>query len=177
MPYCTNCGHANPEGSNFCSRCGEALERTVVAGADKPTEQIAGDTKVIPTVSDEQTVATAKELNVDEEAAVASLPTGAALLIVHRGPAAGARFLLDGEKTTAGRHPNSDIFLDDITVSRHHVEFSKTAEGFSVKDVGSLNGTYVNRTLIDGEVLLKQRDEVQIGKFRMVFFASAPGRG
>ena len=75
--------------------------------------------------------------------------TGTALLVVRRGPASGARFLLDSDVTTAGRHPDSDIFLDDITVSRHHAEFRATGDGFSIRDMGSLNGTYVNRRRID----------------------------
>ncbi|MBB1242555.1 FHA domain-containing protein [Streptomyces durbertensis] len=103
-------------------------------------------------------------------AAVEALPAGSALLIVRRGPNSGSRFLLDSELTTAGRHPQSDIFLDDFTVSRRHVEFRRGPDGvFTVADVGSLNGTYVNREPID-QVVLNNGDEVQIGKFRLVFF-------
>jgi pSer/pThr/pTyr-binding forkhead associated (FHA) protein len=91
-------------------------------------------------------------------------------LVVRRGPNAGSRFLLDAETTTAGRHPESDIFLDDVTVSRRHAEFKQTSDGFAVRDVGSLNGTYVNRERID-ETLLHAGDEVQIGKFRLVFLS------
>ena len=87
-----------------------------------------------------------------------------------RGPGAGNRFLLDEDLVTAGRHPDSEIFLDDITVSRRHVEFRRTADGYTVRDVGSLNGTYVNRDRID-ESPLRNGDEVQVGKFRLVFFA------
>ncbi len=92
------------------------------------------------------------------------------------GPNAGSRFLLDADVTTAGRHPESDIFLDDVTVSRRHAEFRKTADGFFVRDVGSLNGSYVNRERID-DAPLQGGDEVQIGKFRLVFLTgrSAPG--
>ena len=75
---------------------------------------------------------------------------------------------------TAGRHQDSDIFLDDISVSRRHATFTRTPEGIVVKDLGSLNGTYVNRDLVD-ECLLRHGDEVQIGKFRLVFFASPQG--
>ncbi|MEU3078334.1 FHA domain-containing protein [Streptomyces laurentii] len=108
-------------------------------------------------------------------AAVEALPSGAALLIVRRGPNSGSRFLLDGELTTAGRHPQSDIFLDDVTVSRRHVEFRRQQDGtFQVADVGSLNGTYVNREPIDS-VVVANGDEVQIGKYRLVFFASQRG--
>lgn len=171
MPYCTQCGSSNPEGSNFCARCGNELAKLAdLAQAAEPS----GDTTTsIPVVAEEGT-AGGRELSVEEVAAVDALPQGHALLIVQRGPSAGARFLLDSDETTAGRHPDSDIFLDDITVSRHHVRFGRTPRGTTVADVGSLNGTYVNRTLIDGEILLRPGDEVQIGKFRMVYFASAP---
>lgn len=99
------------------------------------------------------------------------LPSGSALLVVKRGPNAGSRFLLDRETTSAGRHPESDIFLDDVTVSRRHAEFRRGSDGrFEVVDVGSLNGTYVNREPRDSEVLTTG-DEVQIGKFRLVFLA------
>ncbi|MCS4535046.1 FHA domain-containing protein [Corynebacterium sp. HS2168-gen11] len=95
-------------------------------------------------------------------------PTGAGLLIVKRGPNAGARFLLDRSTTTAGRHPESDIFLDDVTVSRRHAEFRVENGVFEVVDLGSLNGTYVNREPRNSHVLASG-DEVQIGKFRLVF--------
>jgi pSer/pThr/pTyr-binding forkhead associated (FHA) protein len=111
-----------------------------------------------------------------EQAAVDALPAGSALLVVQRGPNAGARFLLDAERTTAGRHPGSDIFLDDVTVSRKHVEFVRREGQFVVRDVGSLNGTYVRRDRID-EAVLRDGDEVQIGKFRMVFHPSKRGPG
>ena len=89
---------------------------------------------------------------------------------MQRGPSAGSRFLLDTDVVTAGRHPDSEIFLDDVTVSRRHAEFRRGPDGFRVCDVGSLNGTYVNRDRID-EVVLQGGDEVQIGKFRLVYFA------
>jgi pSer/pThr/pTyr-binding forkhead associated (FHA) protein len=99
-----------------------------------------------------------------------SLPPGMALLVVRRGPNAGARFLLDHDVTTSGRHPDSDIFLDDVTVSRRHAEFHRGGTGFTVRDVGSLNGTYVNRERVESSSL-SNGDEVQIGKFRLVFIA------
>ena len=115
-------------------------------------------------------------LSRDDQAAVEALPPGSALLVVRRGPNAGARFLLDAERTSAGRHQTSDIFLDDVTVSRRHAEFVRGdgAGGpgpFRVRDVGSLNGTYVDRERIDDREL-RTGDEVQIGKFWMVFHAS-----
>ena len=99
---------------------------------------------------------------------VEGLPVGSALLVVKRGPNAGSRFLLDQATTSAGRHPDSDIFLDDVTVSRRHAEFRVDGNEFQVVDVGSLNGTYVNREPVDSAVLANG-DEVQIGKFRLVF--------
>ncbi|NLZ57185.1 MAG: FHA domain-containing protein [Corynebacterium sp.] len=99
-----------------------------------------------------------------------NLPAGSALLVVKRGPNAGARFLLDQPTTNAGRHPESDIFLDDVTVSRRHAEFRINEGEFEVVDVGSLNGTYVNREPRNSQVL-QTGDEIQIGKFRLVFLA------
>lgn len=99
---------------------------------------------------------------------VEGLPAGSALLVVKRGPNAGSRFLLDQAVTTAGRHPESDIFLDDVTVSRRHAEFRKNGDSYEVVDVGSLNGTYVNREPKNSAVLANG-DEVQVGKFRLVF--------
>src|ERR1700739_502945 len=107
----------------------------------------------------------------DTESAVSGvegLPQGSALLVVKRGPNAGSRFLLDQAVTSAGRHPDSDIFLDDVTVSRRHAGFRLKTGEFQVVDVGSLNGTYVNREPVDSAVLANG-DEVQIGKFRLVF--------
>ena len=111
-------------------------------------------------------------LSAQDQATVDALRHGTALLVVLRGPNAGARFLLDSDEVSTGRHPNSDIFLDDVTVSRKHATFRREGDVFLVHDVGSLNGTYVNRERID-EVALKTRDEVQIGKFRLVFYAGA----
>ena len=105
-----------------------------------------------------------------------ALSPDSALLVVKRGPNAGSRFPLDADLVSAGRHPQSDIFLDDVTVSRRHAEFRRTGGGFEVADVGSLNGTYVNREPIESAVLANG-DEVQIGKFRLVFLTGgAEGR-
>ena len=101
---------------------------------------------------------------------VERLAPGTALLVVKRGPNAGSRFLLDQPTTSAGRHPDSDIFLDDVTVSRRHAEFRLGDNDFQVVDVGSLNGTYVNREPVD-TASLSNGDEVQIGKFRLVFLS------
>lgn len=107
----------------------------------------------------------------DEQAAIAALPSGSALLIVRRGPTVGARFLLDVNVTTAGRHPDAEIFLDDVTVSRRHAEIRRSGTSFSVHDLDSLNGTYLDgeRT---AEGALADGSEIQIGKYRMTFYPS-----
>ena len=112
--------------------------------------------------------APAPGLTSDQQRAVDALPVDCALLVVQRGPNAGARFLLDAERTTAGRQPSSDIFLDDVTVSRKHAEFLRDGDRFRVRDVGSLHGPYVNRDRVD-DVVLSAGDEVQIGKYRLTF--------
>ncbi|WMX49072.1 FHA domain-containing protein [Streptomyces roseicoloratus] len=175
MPVCTRCGHRNTADSRFCSHCGTPLRGGVAperASETTSTISISG----LEAYDSEVTGQTAlPALSAETLAAVEALPAGSALLIVRRGPNSGSRFLLDGELTTAGRHPQSDIFLDDVTVSRRHVEFRRQPDGtFTVSDVGSLNGTYVNREPIDS-VVLSNGDEVQIGKYRLVFFASQRG--
>ncbi|MDI3213521.1 FHA domain-containing protein [Arthrobacter sp. AL12] len=120
-------------------------------------------------VRDEPTIT--PKLSAEERTAAEALPYGSALLVAHSGPNMGARFLLDSDVTTAGRHPDADIFLDDVTVSRRHVEFRRTARSFEVVDTGSLNGTYVNHDRVDS-VELKSGNEVQIGKFRLTFYLS-----
>jgi hypothetical protein len=111
-----------------------------------------------------------------QDAGVDALAPGTALLVVQRGPNAGSRYLLEADVTTVGRHPDAIVFLDDVTVSRRHAMFVRDAEGFRVVDVGSLNGTYVNRRRID-DTLLSGGDEVQIGKYRLLYFPAAPRSG
>jgi pSer/pThr/pTyr-binding forkhead associated (FHA) protein len=171
--FCTQCGHQNAEGSRFCARCGTALSRGSEPGAS-----------AVETTSTISLSALEGALEADGAAAPAdsapdaapldALPPGSALLVVKRGPNAGSRFLLDADVTTAGRHPESDIFLDDVTVSRRHAEFAREGGGFVVRDVGSLNGTYLNRERIDAAGLAGG-DEVQIGKYRLVFLVGARG--
>jgi len=122
----------------------------------------------------QQLAALEGEVTAEEQESIAALPSGSALLIVRRGPTAGARFLLDADVTTVGRHPEADIFLDDVTVSRRHAEFIRTGNTFVVKDLGSLNGTYLSGERIDSAqpVPLSDRTEVQVGKFRLTFYAS-----
>ena len=112
------------------------------------------------------------ELSLSEAETVAALPSGSALLVVVKGPAEGARFLLDHDVTTVGRHPNADIFLDDVTVSRRHAEFVRSGAQFAVRDLGSLNGTYVEGEAVESQAL-RDGAEVQIGKFKLTFFAAA----
>lgn len=114
-----------------------------------------------------------EEMATDDVNAVENLPAGSAMLLVQRGPDAGARFLLDTDLVTVGRHPDSDIFLDDISVSRRHATFARGDVGYVVSDLGSLNGSYVNRDRIDNDVALTGGDEVQIGKYRLIYFAGS----
>lgn len=154
--FCNRCGHRNPEGSNFCSSCGAVLERL-------PAGDLAATTiKLTP-------VEASGEVG-DEEITVSfdDHPAGIGLLVVKRGPNAGSRFALSDRITTIGRHPDSDIFLDDVTVSRRHAEVSHADGRFTVTDAGSLNGTYLNRERID-KADIHSGDELQIGKFRLVF--------
>lgn len=176
MQACGRCGFQNAAASRFCSNCGAPLR----PGAG-PGERASETTSTISISGIEAYEAEATgqvltpSLSPEAQTAVEALPPGSALLVVRRGPNSGSRFLLDGDLTTAGRHPQSDIFLDDVTVSRRHVEFRRGPDGsFTVSDVGSLNGTYVNRERIDA-VTLSNGDEVQIGKYRLVFYASQRG--
>jgi pSer/pThr/pTyr-binding forkhead associated (FHA) protein len=165
--FCTRCGEANPDGARFCSQCGAPLAR---GGPERPGETTS-------TISLAGADATDTEFAEPlDDAAVEALPVGTALLVVRRGPNAGSRFLLDSDLTTVGRHPGSDIFLDDVTVSRRHAEFRQDEDTFQVVDVGSLNGTYVNRAPVPTAVLTNG-DEVQFGKFRLVFLTGPRGSG
>jgi hypothetical protein len=170
--FCTHCGHENPDDSRFCASCGNALARP---GHPVSSERQSDSTTTISISGLEVLEPSPDDEGLADQAAIEGLPPGAGLLVVRRGPNAGSRFLLDADVTTAGRHPESDIFLDDVTVSRRHAEFRRTTEGrFTVVDVGSLNGTYLKRGRIDSAMLLSSGDEVQIGKFRLTFFAAPP---
>ena len=157
--YCNQCGHRNPAGSNFCSSCGAVLE----SGDDHVTSMIT----LTPVESAGEVAEEEVHVSVDD------FPAGVGLLVVKRGPNAGSRFLLGPALTTIGRKPDSDIFLDDVTVSRRHAEITATPGGFVARDVGSLNGTYLNRERME-EATLANGDEVQVGKFRLVFLAEVP---
>jgi pSer/pThr/pTyr-binding forkhead associated (FHA) protein len=150
--FCTNCGHPNRDDARFCARCGHPLQDdstlslTPVESEDEAQEEF-------PFPHDE-------------------LEPGQGLLLVKRGPNAGSTFLLGRDATTVGRSPESDVFLDDVTVSRKHALLERREDGsFFVRDVGSLNGTYVNGEQVD-ETKLASSDEVQIGMFKLIFFAA-----
>jgi hypothetical protein len=169
MPRCPRCGHdtAEPD-ARFCASCGQPLETDAGAldalGGAEATGSLAALVETLAGGSTEPEVEPADPV-------VERLQPGSALLVVRSGPAAGARFLLDADVTTAGRHPDSDIFLDDITVSRRHARFRREGHQFTVEDAGSLNGTYVNRQRIES-MALHNRDEVQIGKYRLAFLTA-----
>ncbi|HSJ51498.1 MAG TPA: FHA domain-containing protein [Actinomycetota bacterium] len=150
--YCTNCGHPNKDEARFCANCGAPLHDETTVGIT-PIE-IEGDV--------------ADEFPYPEDA----LEAGQALLLVKHGPNAGSTFLLEESVTRTGRNPDSDVFLDDITVSRKHAEIRRQADGWYIHDLGSMNGTYVNRERVES-TKLAPHDEVQIGKFKLVFFSGA----
>lgn len=149
---CESCGHHNQVGSRFCSSCGERIERQ----PDEPA-----------------TITFSLDPEADEQISVElPEPSSGGMLVVTRGPNTGAEFVLEHVITSAGRHPDSDIFLDDVTVSRRHVELERTGAGsVIVRDVGSLNGTYLNGDRIDGERPITTGDELQVGKFKLVYVA------
>lgn len=150
MIYCPECGFQQSRGNRFCVRCGAGLihegEQTDATGPI-PLEEIRQD---VP----------------PDALRAGDVPS----LAVRSGEPAGTVFLLHGDLITIGRSPESDIFLDDITVSREHAQLHRAGPNYELRDLGSLNGTYVNRGRIDHASLLGDGDEVQIGKFRLVFF-------
>jgi hypothetical protein len=156
--YCQNCGHQNPADANFCSSCGSLLgkasggdERTITFHPVDPGQESSLDTA---------------EVTVDLDPS----GEGAGVLVVRNGPEAGLQVPLVKPVTRAGRHPASELFLDDITVSRRHAEIERTRDSYVLVDVGSLNGTYLNRQRIERQEI-RNGDELQIGKFRLVFMA------
>jgi pSer/pThr/pTyr-binding forkhead associated (FHA) protein len=149
--YCTRCGHPNKDGAKFCANCGSPLQEDATLSLT-PIEAEDEVTDEFPFPHDE-------------------LEPGQALLLVKRGPNAGSTFLIEEPSTSLGRSPDSAVFLDDVTVSRKHAEIRRQGEEFFVHDLGSLNGTYVNGERVD-VTKLAPGDEVQIGKFKLVFFAS-----
>jgi pSer/pThr/pTyr-binding forkhead associated (FHA) protein len=157
--FCNQCGHRNPTDSVFCSSCGGVL--------DRPADQTITLAKVDP-LQDAPGTADDTVVELDQ------LPAGSAALVVRNGPQAGAAFGLDTAITRLGRHPDSEIILDDITVSRRHADIVRDSSSYVVHDAGSLNGTYVNAERVD-QAVLRQGDELQVGKFRLVFFEAGTG--
>jgi hypothetical protein len=142
------------------------------AGTDAPDSDRATDTtQTFGHDSDLSFVPFGSELGEAELDAIEALPSGAALLLVRSGPTAGARYLLDTDVTTVGRHPEADIFFDDVTVSRRHAEITRSGATFELVDQRSLNGTYVNGERVD-RAPLTNGAEVRVGKFRLNFFVS-----
>ncbi len=157
--FCNQCGHRNTSDAVFCSSCGALL--------DRPADQTITLAKVDP-LQDAPGAADDTVVQLDQ------LPAGVPSLVVRSGPQAGATFALRGSLTRLGRHPDSEIILDDITVSRRHADISRSGDQYVVRDAGSLNGTYVNAERVD-EAVLHQGDELQVGKFRLVFFEIGTG--
>jgi pSer/pThr/pTyr-binding forkhead associated (FHA) protein len=148
--YCTNCGHPNKDEAHYCANCGAALQDETTLGIS-PIEIEGEGHDDFPFPEDE-------------------LEAGQALLLVKHGPNAGSTFMIAADATSLGRSTDSDVFLDDVSVSRRHAEIRRGAEGFTIHDLGSMNGTYVNRERVE-MTKLAQHDEVQIGRFRLVFFS------
>jgi pSer/pThr/pTyr-binding forkhead associated (FHA) protein len=153
--FCNQCGRGNPPGSNFCASCGAPL----ATRREDPTT-----VTFIPE---------AGEATDDMSVELGDTPPGVGILVVKRGPNIGSRFALEKDVVLAGRHPDSDIFLDDVTVSRRHAEIARAEGGYVVRDAGSLNGTYLNRQRVESAPL-SNGDELQIGTFKLVFLT---GRG
>jgi len=155
--FCNQCGHRNPPDSSFCSSCGSILDRsddhTVTIGRVDPLQDAPGaEDDIVVRLGD--------------------LPRGMATLVMRNGPLAGTSVSLSSRLTRIGRHSESELQLDDVTVSRRHAEIERVGDGYVVRDDGSLNGTYVNGERVD-EARLEQGDEVQVGKFRLIFFSRA----
>lgn len=145
---CGRCGHRNEAAARFCSSCG-----ATIVDADESTagHQVVED----------------RDATVELEA-IADLRPGQGLVIVARGPNQGSTYLVEDQPVTVGRHPDSSLFLDDITVSRRHSVIERAGDRFTIQDVGSLNGTYVNHDRVD-QAALTDGDEIQVGRFVLVF--------
>ncbi|MDY6794319.1 MAG: FHA domain-containing protein [Actinomycetota bacterium] len=153
--FCTKCGHYNPESSIYCARCGAYL--------DKTSTEAGGTTVGLTAIESEG------EEEIEVTPPLEPLEEGSALLVIKKGPDAGMRFTINRDVIGIGRHPESDIFLDDITVSRRHAEIRRSGNDYTLVDTGSLNGTYLNHDRIEDSIL-QSGDEIQIGKFKLLFF-------
>ena len=151
---CRRCGHDNEDGAQYCSACGTPLD------VDEDT------TAALALVEDRES------LSADLGEVLDALPEGLGMLVVRRGPNAGSTFVLEGDETTLGRHPDSDVFLDDVTVSRRHATVRRVDGGYAVDDAGSLNGTYVDHERVE-TASLRDMQEVQVGRFVLTFVIGA----
>lgn len=171
---CLQCGHVATDDDRFCSVCGTPLELTdeaVVAHTSTGLIAVLGQGELVAL----DALGDSGEIASLDPGTVAALTAGDAVLLVRRGPLEGQRFVLagpEGSEVTVGRSPESELFLDDVTVSRKHAQFLRGSSAWSVSDVGSLNGTYVNRERID-DVVLASGDEVQIGKYRFTYLCAS----
>ncbi|MEU1973394.1 FHA domain-containing protein [Microbacterium sp. NPDC019599] len=145
--------------------------RRAAGSGETPGDRPADTTQTFGHDSDLSFVPFGADLSTAELEAIDALPSRSAILLVRSGPTAGARYLLDTDVTTVGRHPEADIFFDDVTVSRRHAEITRDASTFQIVDQRSLNGTYVNGERVD-RARLVNGSEVRIGKFRLNFFVS-----
>ena len=155
--HCTECAFVNGEGANYCQRCGALLQHAEVTGGVggdpvTATYRIDDAGELVPVEMDEVTA------------------HGPALVIRAGGGREGESFAVDGERMSIGRRPDSEVFLDDVTVSRDHALVIRRGEDWYLDDCGSLNGTYVNRSRIDSRHL-EEGDEVQVGKYKLTFHA------
>jgi hypothetical protein len=151
--HCTECGFVNDEASNYCARCGALLPRAEVAGEPvTATYRIDDSGELVP-------------VDVSEGSG-----QGPALVIRAGGGRVGESFSVAGERMSIGRRPDSEVFLDDVTVSRDHALLIRRADQWYLDDCGSLNGTYVNRSRIESQ-RLQEGDELQIGKYKLTFHA------
>ena len=151
---CRACGHENESGAHFCSACGATLV------PEETTASLAA-------------IENRQELESELGSLLAELPAGTGMLVVRRGPNAGSTLVLDQPATAIGRHPDSDLFLDDVTVSRRHAVVRRSPQGYEISDLGSLNGTYVDHVRIE-TVGLHDLDEVQVGRFVLTFLLGSP---
>jgi hypothetical protein len=150
--HCPECGFANPEGANYCQKCGAFL------GGPKEGDE--------PTTMTYRVDETGEMLPVDIDEVVEE--SGAALVIRSGGGRAGESFSIDDERVSIGRSPDAGVFLDDVTVSRNHALLVRRRDGLYIDDLGSLNGTYVNRRRIESH-RLADGDEIQVGKYKLSF--------
>lgn len=154
---CSQCGEPAPGQANFCAVCGAVLDGASTTHEDTTASIDIGELDPVHDVPD-----------------VPELAPGTGMLVVVRGPNAGSRFLLDRDQTTIGRHPDSDIFLDDVTVSRRHAEIVRVHDRLETRDLGSLNGSYVNGERVESREL-HSGDELQIGRFKLLFVGASGG--